>query len=217
MERQLEAELMDDAEGVAAYARADFGDSDGLFASRVAGVTGAGARAMLDLGCGPGILTVRLAQALPAAEWTAVDGSEPMIALARQVVRQAGLGHRVTLLQERLQALTLPAATFDGVVSKDLLHHLPDPADLWSAIARFARPGASVCVMDLLRPSSRAEAERIRDRVVGDADPILQQDFFNSLCAAFTVDEVRTQLSAAGLDLAVEAAGDRHMLITGYR
>jgi hypothetical protein len=49
----------------------------------------------------------------------------------------------------------------------------------------------------------------------GSEDPILQRDFYNSLLAAFTVDEVRDQVSRAGLALTVSLAGVRHMAITG--
>jgi hypothetical protein len=49
----------------------------------------------------------------------------------------------------------------------------------------------------------------------GSEHPILQQDFYNSLLAAFTPDEVRAQLAEAGLRLTVALAGDRHLLVKG--
>jgi len=45
---------------------------------------------------------------------------------------------------------------------------------------------------------------------------IVKQDFFNSLCAAFTVEEVRAQLADAGLDLEVSRVSNRHMWIHGF-
>jgi len=217
MERQLEPELMDDPAGAAAYARADFHDSDDLFVAAVRRCTESNVRTVLDLGCGPGALTIRLAQALPGVSLTAVDGSAAMIALARDAVQRAGLDTHVTLLQERLQDLRLPAGAFDAVLSKDLLHHLPEASTLWTTVARLARRDAAVCVMDLIRPDSQEAARQIVDRVAGSADPILQQDFYNSLGAAFSLEEVRAQLASAGLPLRVETIGDRHLLITGRR
>jgi SAM-dependent methyltransferase len=111
--------------------------------------------------------------------------------------------------------VSLESTGFDAVLSKDLLHHLPDPAVLWEEIKRLGRPGAVVCVMDLLRPETHEGARRIVDAVAANADPILREDFYNSLCAAFTLDEVRGQLTAASLDLRVTQVSDRHMLITG--
>jgi hypothetical protein len=69
--------------------------------------------------------------------------------------------------------------------------------------------------MDLLRPETHEGARRIVDAVAANADPILREDFYNSLCAAFSLDEVRGQLTAASLDLRVTQVSDRHMLIAG--
>ena len=215
MLRQLEPELMDDPGGAAAYAKADFHDSNTLFVDAVVGRFTPDVRTVIDLGCGPGNLTIRLAEALPEVSFTAVDGSAPMIALARAAVNRSGLDGRVTLLQERLRALPLAAGPFDAVLSKDLLHHLPDPAVLWNTAARLGQPGALVCVMDLVRPDTPERARAIVDAVAAHADEILRQDFYNSLLAAFTLDEVREQLTAAGLDLRVDRISDRHMLIDG--
>jgi len=71
--------------------------------------------------------------------------------------------------------------------------------------------------MDLIRPDSREAARQIVERVASGADAILQQDFYNSLGAAFSLEEVRTQLASAGLLLRVDTIGNRHMLITGQR
>ena len=216
MLRQLEPELMDDPDGAAAYARADFSDSNDVFVNAVVPRTTPALRTVLDLGCGPGDLTIRLARALAEVSFTAVDGSAPMIALARAAVSRVGLDDRVTLLEARLQALPLAAGTFDAVLSKDLLHHLPDPAVLWRAVTRLGRPGALVCIMDLVRPATPERARAIVDAVAAHADETLRQDFYNSLLAAFTPEEVRAQLTEAGLDLRVEEVSDRHMLIEGH-
>ena len=45
---------------------------------------------------------------------------------------------------------------------------------------------------------------------------VLKRDFFHSLCAAFTLDEVRTQVTRAGLDrLRCEMSSDRHCAVWG--
>ncbi len=80
---------------------------------------------------------------------------------------------------------------------------------------RLGRPGAAVYVMDLMRPDSPLAAREIVERVAPREHPILKEDFYNSLCAAFTVAEVRGQLESAGLPLTVEAVTERHMRIKG--
>ncbi len=69
--------------------------------------------------------------------------------------------------------------------------------------------------MDLVRPDSEETAQAMVQDGAGSEDPILQRDFYNSLLAAFSLDEVREQLRDAGLELTVALAGPRHMLIKG--
>jgi ubiquinone/menaquinone biosynthesis C-methylase UbiE len=214
MERILEPELMDDEEQSIAYADADFSTSNQLFVDSLVGDFPAQLRAIVDVGCGPADVVIRLAKAAPRASITALDGSAPMIALARTAVRSARVDDRVTLLHTRIPGPP-PSQTFDAVLSKDLLHHLPDPAVLWNEVKRLGKPGAAIYVMDLLRPESEDAARAMVKEGAGSEHPILQQDFYNSLLAAFTMDEVRAQVAAAGLDLTVAPIGVRHMLIRG--
>jgi len=215
MERVLESELMDDELQSIAYARADFSASNQFFVDGFINDFPQRLRTAVDIGCGPGDVMIRLARALPDLHITAIDASAPMIALARGAVMTEGASDRIELVQGYVPGVALNAQRFDAVLSKDLLHHVPDPSVLWKEIARLARPGAVIYVMDLVRPSTPEEARRIVDRVAAREDPILREDFYNSLCAAFTVDELREQVAAAGLDLEVRQAGDRHAIISG--
>lgn len=216
MERIPEPEeLMEGAEQAAAYARADFSQSNQAYVDRLVDAFPAHLGRVVDLGCGPGDVVVRLARAVPGLHVSAVDGSAEMIRLAREATAAAGLADRVTTLQGYIPGLPLPGHAFDAVLSKDLLHHLPDPAALWAEAKRLGRPGAAVFVMDLFRPPSPEAARNIVARVAGNEHPILQEDFYNSLCAAFTVDEVREQLRQAGLALQVKAVSERHLLVYG--
>jgi hypothetical protein len=71
-------------------------------------------------------------------------------------------------------------------------------------------------VQDLMRPESPEAAQAMVDQHARGEPDVLRRDFFHSLCAAFTPDEVRTQLAAAGLDaLMVEPVTDRHLVIRG--
>lgn len=215
MERVLEPELMDDELQSIAYARADFSSSNQFFVDGLINDFPRPLSTAVDIGCGPGDVMIRLARALPDLHITAIDASAPMIALARGAVITEGLSDRIELVQGYVPGVALKAHSFDAVLSKDLLHHVPDPSVLWKEIARLGRPGAVVYVMDLVRPATPEEAHRIVDRVAAREAPILREDFFNSLCAAFTVDELREQVAAAGLDLEVRQASDRHALISG--
>lgn len=89
----------------------------------------------LDLGCGRGAVTVRLAET--GARVTAVDLSPVMVALTREAVA----GHDVTVLEMDATRPTLPEASFDVLTSSLVLFFLPDPRDALSRWLRLLRPG----------------------------------------------------------------------------
>ncbi|WP_244618769.1 class I SAM-dependent methyltransferase [Rhizobium sp. 18065] len=206
---------MADAEQSLAYANADFSISNQSFVDHVLTYDTGPLRHVIDIGCGPCNVMVRLADACPDIHITAIDGSAAMIDLAGKTVRASGHESRIAVIQGYIPGLALPEHGFDAVLSKDLLHHLPDPMVLWSEIQRLGRTGAAVHVMDLIRPDTPQDAYDIVAKVAPDAHTILRQDFYNSLCAAFTIDEVNAQLQQVGLPLQIRQTSDRHMLISG--
>ena len=217
MQRVPEPELMDDPEQAMAYACADFSEPHQAFVSyfreRFPDFEGG---LVLDLGCGPADVTLRFARAYPEATVFGVDGAEPMLELGREAVELEGLDDRVTLTRAYLPATLSQMTRYDAVISNSLLHHLADPEVLWDTIKQNAKPGAPVFVMDLLRPHSIEEAERLAEQYAADAPAVLQKDFFNSLLAAYQLDEIEAQLLAAGLrHLTAEQVSDRHVIVWG--
>ncbi len=215
MDRVLEPEIMDGEAEAAAYARADFSDSNQAYVGDVVSSFPDCLAQVVDLGCGPGDIALRLGRAAMTTQILGVDASPAMLAIARAALRAAGLEARVSFLEGRLPGVALGDGSFDLVLSKDMLHHLPDPQVLWNEVRRLGRPGAAVCVMDLCRPATPAAAHEIVERVSGDEHPLLKTDFYNSLRAAFTADEVRAQLATAGLPLTVSQLTERHLCVKG--
>ncbi|HEX5515613.1 MAG TPA: class I SAM-dependent methyltransferase [Gammaproteobacteria bacterium] len=218
MQRILEPELMDDEEQAKCYAEADFGASNSrfmtLFKERFPEFSSG---LILDLGCGPGDIPLRFVRRYSEVTVHGVDGSGPMLRYAQNALAHApDLRFRVRFVQGTLPDAVLPWHQYDAIVSNSLLHHLHRPETLWSTLTELGRPGAIVCIMDLRRPRSEEQARAIVEQYSGDEPELLKRDFFNSLLAAFTVDEVREQLATAGLELSVEACSDRHLLVWGY-
>ena len=218
LERTPEPELMDEAEQAAAYAGADFEASHGAIVdalvARLPDFPATGH--VLDIGCGPGDISIRVARRFPGVRVDGIDGDEAMLAPGRERIEREGLGERVGLYRVMLPDEAPPRSGYDAVISNSLLHHLHDPMVLWRVVAETARSGAPVFIADLARPKDEAAV----DALVADmaAEPeVLQRDFRASLHAAFTVDEVRGQLRAAGLELAVESIDDHHLVVWGYR
>ena len=215
MERILEPEIMEDAEQALAYAKADFSTSNQWYVDHLLTDFPRNLGNVLDIGCGPADVPVRLGRAHSTIRITAIDGSAAMLSHAQKAVEAAGLQKRIATAQGYIPGLPFDEHSFDAVLSKDLLHHLPDPMALWSEARRLGRRGAAVYVMDLFRPDSPKAARMIVEAVAGNEHSILKEDFYNSLCAAFTVEEVRAQVSRSGLGLDVIQISDRHMLIRG--
>jgi ubiquinone/menaquinone biosynthesis C-methylase UbiE len=220
IERIPEPELMDDFEQARAYALADFEEPHSrfidLFRERFADEAMDGV--VLDLGCGTGDITRRFAYAFPACRIHAVDGAEQMLMFARQTVDFEMLHERVRLFRRTLPTGPLAKECYDAVISNSLLHHLADPQVLWDSVKQFAKAGAAVFIMDLRRCASREQAAALVRQYAAGEPEVLQQDFYNSLLAAFTAEEVRAQLAEAGLGhLQVEEEGDRHLVISGRR
>src|SRR3989442_1664850 len=204
MERILEPEVMDDAAHALAYARADFADVNRGFVARfrTAFPDLAGSR-VVALGGGPGDIATRLARVLPALAVTAVDASVPMLDLARAAMREAGLERTIGLVGARLPALPFRSGSFDAVIANSLLHHLAEPTVFWREVQRLGRPRAGVLVMDLCRPDSPSHARERVELHAGGESPLLKQDFYNSLRAAFTPAEVYVSCRAAATCVAI--------------
>lgn len=220
MERIIEPELMDDPAQARAYAAADFDAPHSALIDHLStcfpGFEPTGP--VLDLGCGPADITVRLARLYPRAPIHGLDGAPAMLDEARRRIADEELQARITLYEGRLPEVRLPVDRYALVASNSLLHHLHEPAVLWDSVTRYAAPAAPVFIADLMRPESESRRQALAERYSADAPEILRRDFRHSLAAAFRVDEVRAQLDSAGLHhFDVRAVSDRHLIAWGRR
>lgn len=215
MERIVEPEVMDDEEQAVAYSLADFSLSNQAFVDGVLEEHTSRLRNILDIGCGPADVPIRLARAKPSIRITAVDASGAMVRLARKAVCAAGLDRQIQVIEGRIPGLRLSNADFDVILSKDLLHHLSEPTVFWEEVKRLGRRGTAVYVMDLFRPKTEEDARSIVEFISGGEPEILKRDFYSSLLAAFTPAEVDDQLRRTGLALAVDVISHRHLRIKG--
>ena len=219
MKRVLEPQLMEDDEQARAYAQADFEEAHNSFVERFRTIfrgRNIGPH-VLDLGCGPGDISIRFARAFPESTVDGVDGSPAMLQHGEGLLEAAGgIASRVHLMRGMLPGARLPRRKYDVVISNSLLHHLPDPQVLWNTVAEYATRGCPVFVMDLLRPTSIEQANAFVEEYAAREPDVLKRDFYNSLLAAFEIDEVRDQLEKANLAaLSVEQISDRHLIVAG--
>ena len=216
MNRTLEPELMDDPEQARIYAQADFTQENQGFVDRFREYFPDFSEGhVVDFGCGPGDIPVRFARVFPSCRITGVDASAPMLRLAEDAVQQTGLSSRITFRCERFQDLA-GVSVADAAISNSLVHHVRNPLQFWHILRLVVKPGSPVLVMDLLRPDSPEEAQTIVDRYAAKEPEILRRDFYHSLLAAFTEDEVAAQLAEMNLSrLMVDVRDGRHWVVGG--
>ncbi len=138
-----------------------------------------------------------------------------MIDLAASAIHVAGLEHQISVLNSYIPDIPVEPHTYTAILSKSFLHHLSNPMVLWQEAIRLGKPGAVLCVMDLIRPSTPEAARTMVERIMPHEKLVLKRDFYNSLQAAFTITEVEEQLHTIGLRLSVQQMSDRYMLIKG--
>jgi SAM-dependent methyltransferase len=104
---------------------------------------------VLDAGCGPGGVTVRLARLLgPDARITGVDVSDEMLARAREQACNWGVENVSFECGDitALEACALPGASFDAVTAGLSLFLAPDPTATAAGLWRRVRPGGRMAV-----------------------------------------------------------------------
>jgi 2-polyprenyl-6-hydroxyphenyl methylase/3-demethylubiquinone-9 3-methyltransferase len=105
-------------------------------------------KAVLDAGCGGGILSE--AMAALGAEVTGIDMGEAALGAARVHLRKSGLDVDYQQATAEQFAETHPDR-FDVVTCLELLEHVPDPASVVAACKTLARPGGDVFFATLNR------------------------------------------------------------------
>jgi ubiquinone/menaquinone biosynthesis C-methylase UbiE len=116
--------------------------------ARLVGALGeAGRGRVLDVACGPGIVSSALAEI--AREVVAFDLTPEMLAKAEDRCRRAG---RTNVVFEKGSATSLPFAdlSFDAVVTRLSLHHFLEPPEVVAEMLRVLAVGGTLAVADVV-------------------------------------------------------------------
>src|SRR3712207_6480462 len=136
---------------------------------------------VLDVGCGPGTITVGLAAAVAPGEVVGIDREDRPLDQARALAAERGVVNARFELAD-LHALPFAAASFDAAFLHGVLEHVPDPVAALRAIKRVVRPGGvvgarspdiTVCCLhpsDPVLETALSVFARFRARIGGHAD-----------------------------------------------
>ena len=102
---------------------------------------------LLDVGCGPGTVTVDLARRVAPGEVVGLDAAPGVLDEARAHAAQAGVDN-VRFEVGDAYTLPVPDSSFDVVHAHQLLQHLTDPVAALREMRRVARPGGLVAVRE---------------------------------------------------------------------
>ncbi|MGH2597889.1 MAG: class I SAM-dependent methyltransferase [Dehalococcoidia bacterium] len=103
---------------------------------------------VLDCGCGPGTITLGLAEIVAPGEVLGVDHEPAQVERARALAAERGVPN-VRFEVGDLFALPYPAASFDAVFAHAVLMHVPDRLAALREFHRVLRPGGVVAVKDI--------------------------------------------------------------------
>lgn len=100
---------------------------------------------LLDVGAGPGTITVDLASRV--ASVTATEVGEAELALSRDLAAERGVTN-VRFEVQDVHALEIPDDSYDVVHAHQVLQHVADPVRALREMRRVTRPGGLVAVRD---------------------------------------------------------------------
>ncbi|OBF80780.1 methyltransferase type 11 [Mycobacterium sp. 852002-51163_SCH5372311] len=102
---------------------------------------------LLDIGCGPGTITVDLADRVAPGSVTAVEPTDAALNLARAEAQARGVSN-VSFVISDVHALDFPDDTFDVVHAHQVLQHVADPVQALREMRRVCGPGGIVAARD---------------------------------------------------------------------
>ena len=104
--------------------------------------------AVLDVGCGGGLLSEALAR--EGANVTAIDLAPDLLAVARLHLHESELTVDYRQVSVEDLAAEMPG-TFAAITCMEMLEHVPDPSSVIAACARLLQPGGRLFVSTLNR------------------------------------------------------------------
>ncbi len=150
--------------------------------------------ALLDVGCGGGILSEPLSRL--GAKVTAIEPASESIAVAKAHAGEAGLeiDYRAATAEE----LLAEGKTFDAVIASEVIEHVTDPAAFVKTLAGLAKPGGLVLFSTLNRTLKSFALAIVGAEYVLRWIPTGTHDWKKFV----TPDELKAQCRDAGLDVA---------------
>jgi arsenite methyltransferase len=170
---------------------------------------------VLDLGSGGGIDVLLSARRVgPTGKAYGLDMTDDMLALARRNAAEAGVTN-VEFLQGRIEAIPLPDASVDVIISNCVINLSADKGQVLAEAFRVLKPGGRFAVSDVVvRGAVPAAVRRSMELWVGCVAGALEEEEFRALLTAqgftgvdieptrmYRSEDARAFLAGSGMDV----------------
>ena len=144
---------------------------------------------VLDLGSGGGIDVLLSAKRVgPTGKAYGMDMTEEMLGLARDNAAEAGAGN-VDFLKGQIEAIPLPAATVDVVISNCVVNLSTDKPAVFAETFRVLKPGGRLGITDVVAEDHLTAEDRAE-----------RGSYVGCIAGALSKGEYEAGLAAAGFD-----------------
>ena len=229
MERIPEPELMEEKKQVISYDKADFSEGEVNLINQInqyllkKNISLGKKDLIVDLGCGPGNISEKLAIKWPNTAVVGIDGSKEMIL-------RAEYNKNISNNQKKLKNLLYICSDIKDIksdnflfnkeisllVSNSLIHHITYIEDFFNTIKSLSSNSTVNFHKDLKRPLDEKSALELKAQCSKIYNETLTNDYYASLKASYTFKELRNFTLENNLSsLEVFEDGDKYLIVYG--
>ena len=228
MERIPEPELMEKKEQVISYDEADFSEGEITLINQInhylleKNISLSEKDLIVDLGCGPGNISEKLAIKWPNTEVVGIDGSKEMI--LRAEYKRKNSTNREKLKNLRYICSDIKEIKLNNfllkkrislLVSNSLIHHITNLEDFFDIIKSLSNNTINFH-KDLKRPFDEKSALELKAQCSIKYNEILTNDYYASLRASYTFKELNNFTLENDLSsLEVFEEDDKYLIVYG--
>jgi len=229
MERVPEPELMEEKEQVISYDEADFSEEENKLINQInhyllrKNISLGEKDLIVDLGCGPGNISEKLAVKWPNTEVIGIDGSKEMILRAEFNKKNSTNWRKFKNLRYiysdikdiKLDNFALKKG-ISLLVSNSLIHHITNLEDFFKTIRNLSSNITVNFHKDLKRPLDEKSALELKAQCSNKYNQILTNDYYASLRASYTFKELKNftlENDLSSLDVFEE--GENYLIVYG--
>jgi len=178
---------------------------------------------IVDLGCGPGNISEKLAIKWPNTAVVGIDGSKEMIlraeynkSISNNKKKLKNLSYICSDIKDIKSNNFLLKKRISLLVSNSLIHHITNLEDFFNTIRSLSDNNTVNFHKDLKRPLDQMSALELKAQCSKKYNEILTNDYYASLKASYTFKELKNftlENDLSSLDVFEEA--DNYLIVYG--